>query len=144
MLEPDTRDGIEATGFIAAGPWDFIGHAEVPESKIDGRIARNLDRDDMVTTTFNTFCSLTVQCARCHDHKFDPVKQEHYYSLQAVFAALDRADRPYDFDPRDRTPAAGARVAANRFPHDSQRAIASPIRAGTPAGAARGLLRHRL
>jgi hypothetical protein len=99
VLEPDTRDGIEATGFIAAGPWDFIGHAEVPESKIDGRIARNLDRDDMVTTTFNTFCSLTVQCARCHDHKFDPVKQEHYYSMQAVFAALDRADRAYDFDP---------------------------------------------
>ena len=53
----------------------------------------------MVTTTFNTFCSLTVQCARCHDHKFDPVKQEHYYSLQAVFAALDRADRPYDVGP---------------------------------------------
>jgi len=99
VLEPDTRDGLEATGFIAAGPWDFIGHAEVPETKIDGRIARNLDRDDMVTTTLNTFCSLTVQCARCHDHKFDPVTQEHYYSLQAVFAALDRADRRYDFNP---------------------------------------------
>jgi hypothetical protein len=99
VLERDTRDGIEATGFIAAGPWDFIGHAEVPETKIDGRIARNLDRDDMVTTTFNTFCSLTVQCARCHNHKFDPVTQEHYYSLQAVFAALDRADRAYDIDP---------------------------------------------
>jgi hypothetical protein len=99
VLEPDTRDGIEATGFIAAGPWDFIGHAEVPETKIDGRIARNLDRDDMVTTTLNTFCSLTVQCARCHNHKFDPVTQEHYYSLQAVFAALDRADRAYDIDP---------------------------------------------
>jgi Protein of unknown function (DUF1553)/Protein of unknown function (DUF1549) len=99
VLEPDSRDGIEATGFIAAGPWDFIGHAEVPETKIDGRIARNLDRDDMVTTTLNTFCSLTVQCARCHNHKFDPVTQEHYYSLQAVFAALDRADRAYDVDP---------------------------------------------
>ncbi len=98
-LEPDSRDGVEATGFLAAGPWDFIGHAEVPETKIDGQIARNLDRDDMVTTTFNTFCSLTVQCARCHDHKFDPLTQEHYYSLQAVFAAIDRADRKYDVDP---------------------------------------------
>jgi Protein of unknown function (DUF1553)/Protein of unknown function (DUF1549)/Planctomycete cytochrome C len=98
-LEPDSRDGIEATGFLAAGPWDFIGHAEVPETKIDGQIARNLDRDDMVTTTLNTFCSLTAQCARCHDHKFDPVAQEHYYSLQAVFAAIDRADRTYDADP---------------------------------------------
>jgi mono/diheme cytochrome c family protein len=98
-LEPDSRDGIEATGFLAAGPWDFIGHAEVPETKVDGQIARNLDRDDMVTTTLNTFCSLTAQCARCHDHKFDPVTQEHYYSLQAVFAAIDRADRKYDVDP---------------------------------------------
>lgn len=99
-LWPHTRDGIEATGFIAAGPWDFIGHAEVPESKIDGQVARNLDRDDMVTTTMNTFVSTTVQCARCHNHKFDPVTQEHYYRLQAVFAALDRADRKYDTDIR--------------------------------------------
>ena len=99
-LWPNTTDGITATGFIAAGPWDFIGHAEVPETKIDGRIARNLDRDDMVTSTLNTFCSVTVQCARCHNHKFDPITQEHYYSLQAVFAAIDRADRPFDADPQ--------------------------------------------
>jgi hypothetical protein len=99
VLFPGTRDGIEALGFIAAGPWDAIGHMEVPETKVDGQIARVLDRDDMVTSTLNTFNSLTVQCARCHDHKFDPVTQEDYYSLQAVFAALDRADRPYDLDP---------------------------------------------
>ncbi|MCO6455465.1 MAG: DUF1553 domain-containing protein [Pirellulaceae bacterium] len=99
VLWPGTVDGVTATGFIAAGPWDFIGHAEVPETKIDGRIARHLDRDDMVSSTLNTFCSITVQCARCHSHKFDPVTQEHYYSLQAVFAALDRAERSYDADP---------------------------------------------
>ncbi|MEZ6119500.1 MAG: DUF1549 domain-containing protein [Pirellulaceae bacterium] len=98
VLWPDSPESIEATGFIAAGPWDFIGHAEVPETKLDGQVARHLDRDDMVTTTMNTFASLTVQCARCHNHKFDPVTQEHYYSLQAVFAALDRTDRPYDRD----------------------------------------------
>ena len=99
VLWPHTMDGITATGFIAAGPWDFIGHAEVPETKIDGRIARHLDRDDMVASTMNTFTSTTVQCARCHNHKFDTITQEHYYSLQAVFAALDRADRSYDLDP---------------------------------------------
>jgi hypothetical protein len=99
VLFPNTRDGIEALGFIAAGPWDLIGHAEVPETKIDGQIARNLDRDDMVANTLNTFCSLTVQCARCHNHKFDPVSQEDYYGLQAVFAALDRADKTFDLDP---------------------------------------------
>jgi hypothetical protein len=99
VLWPGTVDGVVATGFIAAGPWDFIGHAEVPEEKIDGKVARHLDRDDMVATTMNSFCSLTVQCAQCHDHKRDPVSMEDYYSLQAVFAALDRADRPYDADP---------------------------------------------
>ncbi|HEU0012019.1 MAG TPA: DUF1549 domain-containing protein, partial [Verrucomicrobiae bacterium] len=98
-LFPGTRDGIEALGFIAAGPWDFIGHEEVPESKIDGKIARHLDRDDMVANTFQTFNSLTVQCAQCHNHKFDPIPQEDYYSLQAVFAALDRTDKNYDTDP---------------------------------------------
>ncbi len=100
ILSPGTEDGITATGFLAAGPWDFIGHAEVPESKTDGMIARLLDRDDMVSNACNTFLSLTVQCARCHNHKFDPVVQEDYYRLQAVFAALDRADRAYDIDPQ--------------------------------------------
>ncbi len=99
VLFPGTRDGFEALGFIAAGPWDLIGHAEVAETKIDGKIARHLDRDDMVANTMQTFNSLTVQCAQCHDHKFDPIAQEDYYSLQAVFAAVDRADKKYDIDP---------------------------------------------
>ena len=99
-LFPGTEDGILGLGFIAAGPWDFIGHVEVPESKLDGRVARNLDRDDMVSNTFNSFCSLPVQCARCHDHKFDPITQEHYYKLQAIFSAVDRADRVYAVDPK--------------------------------------------
>jgi mono/diheme cytochrome c family protein len=99
VLFPGTSDGIEALGFIAAGPWDFIGHAEVPETKIDGQVARHLDRDDMVSNTIGTFMSLTVHCAQCHNHKFDPISQEDYYSLQAVFAAVDRTDRRYDADP---------------------------------------------
>jgi hypothetical protein len=98
-LFPGTADGYEAMGFISAGPWDLIGHVEVPESKIDGKIARMLDRDDMVSNTMNTFTSTTVQCARCHNHKFDPVTQDDYYSLTAVFAALDRAERAYDTTP---------------------------------------------
>ena len=94
-LYPGTTDGITALGFISAGPWDLIGHAEVPETKLDGRIARHLDRDDMVQNTLGTFCSLTVGCAQCHNHKFDPITQEDYYSLQAVFAAIDRTEVNY-------------------------------------------------
>jgi len=100
VLFPESRDGIVALGFISAGPWDFIGHAEVPESKIDGKVARHLDRDDMVGNAIGGFCSATVQCAQCHNHKFDPFTQEDYYSLHAVFAAVDRADRKYFSDPQ--------------------------------------------
>lgn len=98
-IYPGNPDGILGLGFLAAGPWDFIGHAEVSEAKIDGKIARNLDRDDILSNTLNTFCAVTIQCARCHEHKGDPISQEHYYSLQSVFAAVDKADRPYDVDP---------------------------------------------
>ena len=98
-LYPDTLDGITGQGFLAAGPWDFIGHAELPETKTDGKIARVLDRDDMVSNALNAFCGVTAQCARCHDHKFDPVKQTDYYRLQAVFAAIDKADRTFDLEP---------------------------------------------
>jgi hypothetical protein len=98
VLHPGS-EGIIATGFIAAGPWDFVGHAELPETKTDGLIARYNDRDDMLMTTMSTFQSLTVHCARCHDHKFDPIPQEDYYALQAVFAGVDRADRVFDDDP---------------------------------------------
>ena len=96
---PGTTDGIVGLGFIAAGPFDFVGHAEVNNGTMEKKRVRNIDRDDMLSVTMNTFVSLTAQCARCHDHKFDPITQEDYYSLQAVFAAVDRADRPYDADP---------------------------------------------
>ena len=98
VLNPDSAEGVIATGFIAAGPWDYVGHAELREGTHDKRVTRNLDRDDMVMTTMSTFASLTVHCARCHDHKFDAIRQDDYYSLQAVFAGVDRADRPFDRD----------------------------------------------
>ncbi|MBI2480173.1 MAG: DUF1553 domain-containing protein [Planctomycetia bacterium] len=99
VLFPGEPDGVLGLGFLAAGPWDFIGHVEVPESKLDGKEARHIDRDEMVSNTLNTFNSVTIQCCRCHNHKFDPFTQKHYYSLQFVFAAVDRAERPYDLDP---------------------------------------------
>lgn len=98
VLYPDDPQGIIATGFIAAGPWDFVGHQELREGTTDKNLTRVLDRDDMVAATMSTFTSMTAHCARCHDHKFDPIKQEDYYSLQTVFAGVDRADRPYDSD----------------------------------------------
>ena len=99
ILWPSAAEGLIATGFIAAGPWDYVGHAELREGTKDKRLARLLDRDDMVAATMSTFNSLTVHCARCHDHKFDPIRQADYYALQAVFAGVDRAEQPYFDDP---------------------------------------------
>ncbi len=95
VLWPGDPTGLIATGFIAAGPWDYVGHAELREGTKDKALARLLDRDDMVAATMSTFTSLTVHCARCHDHKFDPILQADYYALQAVFSGVDRADQPY-------------------------------------------------
>jgi hypothetical protein len=99
LFYPNTADGTAALGFLAAGPWDYVGQVEVHDGTMEKARVRNIDRDDMVMLTMNTFVSLTAQCARCHNHKFDPISQEDYYSLQAVFAAIDRADRPFDSNP---------------------------------------------
>ena len=93
VLFPGNPEAITATGFLAAGPWDFVGHVELREGSMEKQKTRSLDRDDYVATTGATFLSLTVHCARCHDHKFDPISAQEYYQLQAVFAGIERGDR---------------------------------------------------
>jgi hypothetical protein len=96
VLFTEGADGVIATGFIAAGPWDFVGHVELREGTSDKDLTRANDRDDMVMTAMSTFQSLTVHCARCHNHKFDPISQEDYYRLAACFAGVDRGERQLD------------------------------------------------
>ncbi len=91
-------EDIPALGFLAAGPWDESSLRDIREDTIDREQGRYLDRDDMVSAAGNAFLGLTVQCARCHDHKFDPISQEEYYSLQAVFSGVDKANRAFDPD----------------------------------------------
>ena len=98
-LFPRNPELIPALGLAAAGPWDESSLRCIREDASDRQAARYIDRDDMVTTVMQTFISTTVQCARCHDHKFDPVSQREYYALQAVFAGVERANRIYDRDP---------------------------------------------
>ena len=129
VLFPDDPLGVIATGFIAAGPWDFVGHAELREGTVDKEKTRLIDRDDMVTTAMSTFTSMTVHCARCHDHKFDPIPQKDYYRLQAVFAGVERGDRAYDdASTRTRRARIDQRVVAARALRDqSIQAIADPV-----------------
>lgn len=92
VIAPDDADAIVATGFLAAGPWDFVGQEETKSPELR-RAARALDLDDMVTQVMTATVGMTVNCARCHDHKLDPILQREYYQLTAVFAGLKRADR---------------------------------------------------
>ncbi len=78
-----------ATGFLVGGPHDMVGNA-TKEGQLQQRMD---DLYDMVSTTGSAFLSLTLNCARCHDHKFDPITQKDYYSVQAVFAGVQHADR---------------------------------------------------
>ncbi len=127
VLFPDDPQGIVATGLLATGPWDESSLQSIMDDTMDKRIAQYLDRDDMLSTVLSTFVSTTVHCARCHDHKFDPITQKDYYALQAVFAGVDKADRPFDSD---------VRVARRRRELLTEKALlqALPNMAGLPLG----------
>jgi hypothetical protein len=82
--------GVDAaTGFLVGGAHDVVGSPDI-ELTLTQRMN---DLDDMISTTAAAFLGLTVGCARCHDHKFDPIAQRDYYALQAVFAGVQHGQR---------------------------------------------------
>ena len=85
-LDQPSRDSLIATGFFRLGVWD-----DEPD---DRRAAEFDGLDDMLRTTSETFLGLTVGCARCHDHMFDPISQKDYYEFLAFFRNIRYYDRP--------------------------------------------------
>ena len=92
LLDPGNPKKVAATGFLVAGPWDQV-QAEINKDKAMAMTQRMDELDDMVTTTFHTFQAMTVNCARCHDHKFDPIPTRDYYRLTAAFAGVGFGNR---------------------------------------------------
>ena len=92
VIEPVTPDSIVATTLLTLGPVDAVGLTSAISEE------RTLVREDfleeMVGTVTQTFLGLTVNCARCHDHKFDPIAQEEYYRMKAAFQAVWPPTRP--------------------------------------------------
>ncbi len=80
---------LAATGFLVAGTHDGVGNA-TREGMLQQRMD---DLDDMIAATCSTFLGLSVQCARCHDHKFDPIPQRDYYAIQALLAGVQHGER---------------------------------------------------
>ncbi len=91
QIAGDTLGIDEATGFIVGGARDGV---KSPDPVLTAQ-QRADELHDMVSTTGSAFLGLTVGCARCHAHKFDPVSQTDYYALTAVFAGVQHGERPY-------------------------------------------------
>lgn len=89
VLEPKNPDSIIATGFLVCGAFDGLK----PSGDKQRRIMREDEMEDLVGTVGQTFLGLTVHCARCHDHKFDPIKQKEYFQMASALAGVHRGDR---------------------------------------------------
>ena len=76
-IDPNDADAVIATGYYRLGIWD--------DEPADGAQARADEMDDLVATTAQVFLGMTMNCARCHDHKIDPIPQKDYYRLAAFF-----------------------------------------------------------
>ncbi|MFN0084751.1 MAG: DUF1553 domain-containing protein [Blastocatellia bacterium] len=85
QLKAGDAEALIATGFCRNGP--TVDNANNEETRMD-------ELDDMVSTTSTVFLGLTVGCARCHDHKYDPIPQRDYYRMQAVFFPFEKAEKP--------------------------------------------------
>jgi Protein of unknown function (DUF1553)/Protein of unknown function (DUF1549)/Concanavalin A-like lectin/glucanases superfamily len=94
VLPAATEDSVIATGMLVAGPFDQAGRISA-SAVVRGR-AREDELEDMLGTVAQTFLGVTINCARCHDHKFDPYTARDYYRLKAVFDGVSAGDRPTD------------------------------------------------
>ncbi len=92
VLRPNDAEAIAATGFLVAGAYDTVGQTQ--QSAAMKRVVRQDELEDIVGTVGQTFLGLTVHCARCHDHKFDPIRQVEYYRLTAALGGVRQGERP--------------------------------------------------
>ena len=93
-IDPDNPEMLIAAGFLRMGPWELTG-MEV------AKVARQRFLDDVTNSVGQVFLSHTLRCAKCHDHKFDPIPTRDYYSFQAIFATTQLAERRAPFLPTE-------------------------------------------
>ncbi|MGZ8920060.1 MAG: PSD1 and planctomycete cytochrome C domain-containing protein, partial [Limisphaerales bacterium] len=147
---PDDPDAVIATGYLRHGIYEWNAR--------DVRGQWETILNDLTDTTGDVFFGLGLQCARCHDHKFDPILQKDYFRLQAFFApiqledriaaceaeALAHAERTKVWEEKTATIRAelaalekpyldkAEKIAVNRFPEDIQKMIRKPVAERSP------------
>ncbi|HEX5271374.1 MAG TPA: DUF1549 domain-containing protein, partial [Gemmataceae bacterium] len=92
VLTSATPEGVVATGFLVCGPWDEVGHEQ--QGAVSRRRVREEELEDMISAVGQTFLGLTLNCARCHNHKFDPIPTRDYYRVKAALEGVRPGDRP--------------------------------------------------
>ena len=125
QLAGDALGSGVSTGFLVAGPYDLVKSGDINLTLMQ----RQNELDGMISTTGTTFLGLTLGCARCHDHKFDPVTQRDYYSLQAIFAGVNHEERMID---QKSDPALSMEQAALESRIDSAKKELALLEAGIP------------
>jgi len=89
-LYPEDLNALLATGFLVCGTWDQVGHKE---GSAEMQMAVRQDHlEDLVAALGQSFLGLTTNCARCHDHKFDPISQREYYQLAAALGGVTQEE----------------------------------------------------
>jgi len=91
QIAGDALDQDAATGFLVTASVLLPG--QIGADDVSKRLARQDSLDEIVVNTGQTFLGLSVGCARCHDHKFDPISARDYYSMQAFFAGVEYDER---------------------------------------------------
>ena len=91
VLEPVTSDGVVGASFLVCGPWDEAGSSQANQTQ--RAITREEEMEDTISAVGQTFLGLTINCARCHSHKFDPISQEEYFRIKSVFDGVKHGER---------------------------------------------------
>jgi hypothetical protein len=110
--EAEAHERLIATGFLALGPKVL---AEVDETKMEMDIV-----DEQIDTVGRTFLGLTLGCARCHDHKFDPIATTDYYALAGIFRSTRTMETFKKVARWHENPLVGARDRARQAEHEKQ------------------------
>jgi mono/diheme cytochrome c family protein len=91
LIAPGDPEAIKSVGFLVAGAHDTVA----PVVDRMRAMMRQDELEDIVGTVGQTFLGLTVHCARCHDHKFDPITTREYYQLASALSGIDHGEREF-------------------------------------------------